>query len=217
MRITNSRRWQLARAAAKARDHHRCRNCGSDRNLQVHHVVRLIDGGAPFDLRNLRTRCRRCHRFAHGGQASIANEPPITARARFSRNTLRTGPASDSYEGDSRIRGHLGLVLARRRDPEPLARDPMSSGAQASPTSLDKIEPAHERGEDGARSPCDLDGRSRSRAGSSRGAHERHPAKGPLGSWPRRWLLARASRGPRLLDRPVRDGGAGTRSSSAGQ
>jgi 5-methylcytosine-specific restriction endonuclease McrA len=66
-RTRNSAAWQKARAAAKQRDGNRCVNCGATEGLQVHHVVRLEDGGAEFDLNNLVTLCVGCHGEQHRG------------------------------------------------------------------------------------------------------------------------------------------------------
>lgn len=59
--------WPAARAAALARDGHRCRVCGATRDLHVHHLrpVRLF--AHPADAHrpdNLVTLCARCHRRA---------------------------------------------------------------------------------------------------------------------------------------------------------
>ena len=56
--------WDRARRAALDRDGWRCR-CGSPLDLEVHHVVALDKGGAPFALDNLQTLCRGCHIAVH--------------------------------------------------------------------------------------------------------------------------------------------------------
>lgn len=67
-----SHRWLRNREAALARDGHRCVECGSTRNLHVHHVVPWEEGQAdPHALDNLATLCALHHRRAHralGGQ-----------------------------------------------------------------------------------------------------------------------------------------------------
>jgi 5-methylcytosine-specific restriction endonuclease McrA len=68
-RIRSTARWQRARAEARRRDGNRCA-CGKTRNLQVHHIVSLEDGGDPFALNNLITVCARCHSREHGGMGS---------------------------------------------------------------------------------------------------------------------------------------------------
>jgi 5-methylcytosine-specific restriction endonuclease McrA len=56
------------REQAKKRDGYACTDCGvlevkagSRSNLEVHHVEAIEDGGAVFDLRNLKTVCTTCH------------------------------------------------------------------------------------------------------------------------------------------------------------
>ena len=57
----NSRRWADARGKALDRDGWRCTRCGKAARLEAHHNQALVAGGAPYDLRNLRTLCRGCH------------------------------------------------------------------------------------------------------------------------------------------------------------
>jgi 5-methylcytosine-specific restriction enzyme A len=105
-RARNSAQWQKARAAAKQRDGNRCVNCGASEGLQVHHIVRLEDGGAEFDLANLRTLCVRCHGVQHRGDRGSTARRAITPatgnprdtlqpRPRFSRSVLRNVPPDD--------------------------------------------------------------------------------------------------------------------------
>lgn len=66
--IYSSPEWQRARDAALLRDGHRCtvaRFFAGDCTdvLHVHHIVPLVDGGAPFALKNLGTTCSRHHRM----------------------------------------------------------------------------------------------------------------------------------------------------------
>ena len=44
-----------------SRDNYCCRVCNSDTNLEIHHIVKLIDGGGNND-ENLITVCKSCHR-----------------------------------------------------------------------------------------------------------------------------------------------------------
>lgn len=58
--------WAEARTAALHRDGDRCtvaRLFGGEchPSLHVHHVVPLVDGGAPFDVDNLLTACQAHH------------------------------------------------------------------------------------------------------------------------------------------------------------
>ena len=67
-RVYRSKAWAGARAAARARAGFRCEKCGGAGRLEVHHVVPLAAGGAPFDDRNLKVLCRRCHFMAEPGR-----------------------------------------------------------------------------------------------------------------------------------------------------
>ena len=83
-RARNSAQWQNARAAAKQRDGARCVHCGATEGLQVHHVVRLEDGGAAFELNNLVTLCVGCHGEQHRGEPGSTGRETFTPRASFS-------------------------------------------------------------------------------------------------------------------------------------
>jgi hypothetical protein len=56
--------WEQIRARVLDRDGHRCGNCGSTRNLHVHHIVPLSKGGVNSES-NLRTLCKDCHALLH--------------------------------------------------------------------------------------------------------------------------------------------------------
>ena len=64
--IYNRAAWRRARTAALERDGWRCRRCGRAGRLEVHHVRRLAQGGAAFDLANLEALCAGCHLGEHG-------------------------------------------------------------------------------------------------------------------------------------------------------
>ena len=57
-------RWGVVRRLVLTRDDWTCRKCGEP-GIEVHHVVHLEHGGAPFDPGNLSTRCRDCHLREH--------------------------------------------------------------------------------------------------------------------------------------------------------
>lgn len=73
VKIRGTAEWKRARAAALARDLHRCTygtllgerfftgQCPVVSGLDVHHVIAIADGGAPYDLSNLRTLCNDHH------------------------------------------------------------------------------------------------------------------------------------------------------------
>lgn len=80
--------WRVAREAARRRDGNHCRRCGSTRDLQVHHLTSLAEGGARYALDNLITLCRDCHTARHGGRGESTVSEAALPRARFSRNKL---------------------------------------------------------------------------------------------------------------------------------
>lgn len=56
--------YRKARAKALFRDSYACTECGSDANLECHHVQPLCQGG-DHSLENLQTLCRACHKMKH--------------------------------------------------------------------------------------------------------------------------------------------------------
>jgi len=61
----NRRQWEAIRFRALSRANWRCRQCGRAGRLEVHHVVPLEHGGAPYAMENLRVLCRSCHIEVH--------------------------------------------------------------------------------------------------------------------------------------------------------
>ena len=59
-----SKTWKDKRALVLARDHHRCRSCGTYQNLTVHHD-KGYDLIPDEPITCLRTLCRRCHTALH--------------------------------------------------------------------------------------------------------------------------------------------------------
>ena len=57
----HTRRWRLLRLRVFERDGWRCVLCGKAGRLECDHIVPLQDGGAAFEMDNLRTLCRGCH------------------------------------------------------------------------------------------------------------------------------------------------------------
>lgn len=56
--------WQKLREKVLKRDGHKCVSCGSDNDLEVHHIVPVAQGGSN-ELSNLITLCLTCHNKAH--------------------------------------------------------------------------------------------------------------------------------------------------------
>lgn len=53
--------WFEISAAVKRRDGYCCRKCGSDEDLEVHHIIPVSKGGTNSQA-NLITLCHRCHK-----------------------------------------------------------------------------------------------------------------------------------------------------------
>lgn len=65
--------WRQVRPQVLARDEHRCQIRGprcATTATEVDHTIPLDEGGAPFDLTNLRAACKPCNRGR--GQARLA-------------------------------------------------------------------------------------------------------------------------------------------------
>jgi len=56
-----ARELAAIRRAVLERDGYRCVQCGGPGALEVDHVVRIEDGGAPLDMANMQTLCRAHH------------------------------------------------------------------------------------------------------------------------------------------------------------
>ena len=63
--IYGTKQWKRARQQALERDNDSCTKCGSYNQLIVHHRVEIGPGIDPYDVDNLQTLCRRCHRGEH--------------------------------------------------------------------------------------------------------------------------------------------------------
>lgn len=59
-----SKQWKLARLDALRRAGWKCEKCGKAGRLEVHHKVRIADGGTD-ELENLQCLCRKCHFAKH--------------------------------------------------------------------------------------------------------------------------------------------------------
>ena len=58
-----------------SRDGYKCVNCGSQRNINVHHIIGLrIDDDKSTDITSMVTLCRSCHSKEHYNPTSIITE-----------------------------------------------------------------------------------------------------------------------------------------------
>lgn len=62
--IYGTRQWLEVRRAVLQAAGWRCARCKAFAD-EVHHLVKLADGGAPYDRDNLQAICRRCHLDEH--------------------------------------------------------------------------------------------------------------------------------------------------------
>lgn len=60
VRVERAKVSNKLRFAVFARDHERCRKCGSSRNLEVDHIIPISKGGKT-EMSNLQTLCHRCN------------------------------------------------------------------------------------------------------------------------------------------------------------
>jgi 5-methylcytosine-specific restriction endonuclease McrA len=65
------RRWRHSYGWAKLRDEVKraqpwCSECGAEWDLEAHHVVRVEDGGAIWDVGNITVLCSSCHKTKRG-------------------------------------------------------------------------------------------------------------------------------------------------------
>lgn len=70
--LLKSKRWFDKRKIILARDRNKCRSCGSNENLQVHHrqyqIIKrtgLFQLPWKYDNRYLVTLCNKCHKNGH--------------------------------------------------------------------------------------------------------------------------------------------------------
>ena len=57
--------WQKLRKLV-IHNHPACQQCGSEKNLMVHHIKPIEAGGNPLDEDNCMVLCRDCHERLHG-------------------------------------------------------------------------------------------------------------------------------------------------------
>ncbi len=77
-KLYGTRRWKDARRRTLIRGGRTCQRCGHDQNLDVHHIIALKHGGAPYDPSNLRVLCRSCHRTVDSADRRVFAARPST-------------------------------------------------------------------------------------------------------------------------------------------
>lgn len=65
-KFRSSQQWKNKRAEILLRDHNKCKICGGNNNLQVHHIYALdIAPELKLENTNLITLCDQCHHNTH--------------------------------------------------------------------------------------------------------------------------------------------------------
>ena len=57
--------WGGIKSLALKRDENKCRKCGTEHQLEVHHKKPIYKGGPEFDIDNCITLCHTCHVREH--------------------------------------------------------------------------------------------------------------------------------------------------------
>ena len=123
---TTARLYAMLRRVVLERDGWRCQQCGSPRNLDVHHMRRRSALGDDAET-NLITLCRKCHQSLHGfpsprirRQVASARDNyeilslPISTAERHSQSLLARNRDSRTQSKVGKIRGEL-LVMKNVR------------------------------------------------------------------------------------------------------
>jgi 5-methylcytosine-specific restriction enzyme A len=75
--------WNMIRRNALERSGNRCEICNDDKNLSVHHIIPLAEGG-DSTAQNLRVLCHTCHARIHGRKGTkIARKKKFRFRIRY--------------------------------------------------------------------------------------------------------------------------------------
>lgn len=70
--------WKAKRAEVLEKAGHVCEDCGSDKNLQIHHP-KYVSGRKPWEYEDLKSLCASCHRRADWER--IRNNAPTPVQA----------------------------------------------------------------------------------------------------------------------------------------
>ena len=88
--------WKLGdipertRETVFSRDQYKCRICGKDTSLDIHHIIKRINGGS-HDIDNLITLCKSCHRAIEIGDLEFAvNKCFRNAKIYYSGSSQKT-------------------------------------------------------------------------------------------------------------------------------
>ena len=75
--------WNMIRRNALVRSGNRCEACHSEKNLSVHHIVPLSEGG-DSTLHNLQVLCQTCHARIHGRKGQkVTRKKKFRIRIRY--------------------------------------------------------------------------------------------------------------------------------------
>lgn len=55
------RHWSFFKTRILLRDNNCCVKCGSEKEVQVDHIIAIMNGGEMWDEENLQTLCKECH------------------------------------------------------------------------------------------------------------------------------------------------------------
>lgn len=114
-----SRSYKNRKLTRKAMDEFKCRNCGSTKELEVHHRIRRADGGTDR-LENLVTLCHKCHTDYHDGKIELnIKEPDAESfKGAATMNTMRwklLEAIRDEYP-DKGVYETFGYITAETRN-----------------------------------------------------------------------------------------------------
>ncbi len=60
--MLRERYWSYFRTRILLRDNHTCKKCGNRENLEVDHIIAIVNGGDQWNENNLQVLCNNCHK-----------------------------------------------------------------------------------------------------------------------------------------------------------
>ena len=84
----DARQWGKARRAAIKRDRGLCVLC-FNKGREVDHIIPLDKQGEPYDLSNLRTLCRACHRLVTAKARRAEADAKVRGKAEWAASVDR--------------------------------------------------------------------------------------------------------------------------------